>query len=100
LDALLYPTLAILPVFTARSEVTEIITKPLTKELNDMYFKKDTISGTTWKIGKASIPAAVSLFSAAIATYLFKKANSYKKEIKHLEKSIALDTNILKLLQS
>ena len=99
-DALVYPTLAIYPLLSARAELTNPITYTLNKELNDMYFKKDTISATTWKIGKASVPAAVSLFSAAIATYLFKKANSYKKEIKHLEKSIELDTTILKLLLS
>lgn len=100
LDILVYPALAIYPVFMARANVTDIITSPLNKELNNMYFKKDMISETTWKIGKASVPAAVSLFSAAIATYLFKKANSYKKEIKQLEKEIELDTNILKQLLS
>ena len=99
--ALSYPhqaaSLAIYPVQKVRSKLTKPIIRPLSKELNQMA-DKNMISNTTWRMGQASLMTGTSLFSAAIATYLFKKANSYQTEIERLEKEIDLDINMLKLL--
>ena len=97
-DALAYPKLTIYPLYKARSKVTGIITTPLHEKLFDVWDTR-AISTEAYRVGVSLITAGTSLFSAAIATYLFKKANSYQTEIERLEKEIELDDKMLELLQ-
>jgi hypothetical protein len=88
---------AIYPISHPRSLLTQQATDPLISQLRTWRNQKK-ISLTAYAGGLSTVYAGVALFSAGIATYLFKKANSYHKEIERLEKEIDLTTNMLKLL--
>jgi hypothetical protein len=96
--ALKYSYKAIYPISEPLTQLTDIITNPLSDELYSMHYDYHKISKGTYLAGQSSILAGTSLFSAAIATYLFKKANSYQEEIERLEKEIELDADITRLI--
>lgn len=75
---------------------TMTLSQPISNKLRDMYFKKGSITGTTYDLGIGALYATRSLATAAIATYLFNKADSYKTEIEKLEKEIEIDDTMIK----
>ena len=92
-----YISNAIYPISYPRSLLTRPATRPLFSQLW-AWRNQEKISLTAYAGGLSGAYAGVTLFSAAIATYLFKKANSYKEEIERLETEIDLTINMLKLL--
>lgn len=80
-------------------------TNPIAKYLDDKLLKLSVTPGyefgqETYNKRSGLIDIGFALPSAAISTYLFKKANSYGAERKKLEKEIATDKAILEKLKS
>ena len=93
-----YISNAIYPVSKPRSLLTKQATGPLFSQLLT-WKEQGKISKAAYQGGTAAVYDSVAIFSAGIATYLFKKANSYQEEIEHLQEEIDLDINMLNLLQ-
>jgi hypothetical protein len=105
-----YPGYLGLPIRRAMYKAKKPIKEPLQEKLFEMrhegrrdWSSSNTIgiSETTYNIGSGLLDIGLdALPSAAIATYLFKKATSYSTETEKLEKEMVTDTAILEKLQS
>jgi hypothetical protein len=73
--------------------------EPIFNKLSNME-SKNVLSKSDSNLAMGAWYTTISLAHAAIAKYLFKKANSYNIEIEKLNKQIATDTAIIKQLES
>ena len=67
--------------------------------LHNMHYSERSISETAYCGSMASLSLGNALLSASVATWLFKKANSYKNTITKLEAEIAIDDNMITVLE-